>query len=198
MPLKFTSILLFLIMASCSTKSKNLHENKTTNSKLNSELNFENFIVTKGKLGDIKVGMKISTIQNLLSKFEVKELEAYEFGFDGGGIAKMYVYKEEPIFALIPAYETDSIIAIIGLHETLIFESKVKVGLTVKEVLNYYPNCTIEQNLMMGWEEIYDSKNDFILVFKTVENNQIGKYKDFDTPSKPINLKPKLNWITIL
>lgn len=51
---------------------------------------------------------------------------------------------------------------------------------------------------MISWEEIYDSKNNFILVFKTVENNQIGKYKDFDTPSKPINLKPKLNWITML
>lgn len=91
MPNKFTSILLFLILASCSTKSKNLHENKTTNIKLNSKLNFENFIVTKVKIGDIKVGMKISNIQNLQLIFEVKEHEAFDFGFDGGGIAYIYL-----------------------------------------------------------------------------------------------------------
>jgi hypothetical protein len=195
---EISSILLFLIMASCALKSKNSSDKKPTPFKFSTELNFEDFIVTKGKLGDIKVGMKISTIQNLLSKFEERELEAYDFGFDGGGIAKMYFYQKEPIFALVPAYETDLIIAIVGLHENLIFKSKVRIGMTVKKVLNHYPNGIIEKNLMMGWEEIYDLENDFILVFKTDENNQIGKYKDFDTPSKPINLKPKLTWITIL
>jgi hypothetical protein len=196
MTLKITSIFLVLTIIACSGKTQNKISNG--NQSTDSKLNYKNFIVTKGKIGEIKLGMKISSIQNTLSKFSMKELEAYDFGFDGGGKAMMYVYNEEPIFALVPAYETDSIIAIIGLHKNLIFDSEVHVGMTVKEILKYYPNSKVELNLMTGWEEIYDEKNDFVLVFKTDENNQIGKYEVIDESSKPINLKPTLTWITII
>lgn len=200
MTLKITSIFIVLTLLACTGKTKNKisEQDKIIDSKLNAELNFNDYKVSKGQIGEIKLGLKISSLMNTLSNFTSKQLEAHDFGFDGGGNAFLYSYKNEPVFALVPAYETDSIIAIIGLHKNLLFKSGVQVGMSVKEILKFYPNCEVDLNLMTDWEEIYDDKNDFILVFKTDEENRIGKYIEIDESSKPVNLKPKMTWITII
>ena len=111
---------------------------------------------------------------------------------------KRYLFDKEQLFALVTALETDSIIAIIGLHKKLFFNSGIHVGMSVKEIVSLYHKCVVEQNLMMYWEEIYDDKNNFTFVFKTDDTNRIGNYIEFDVQTKPINLSPLVNWITII
>lgn len=198
----FKILLIFIVLSllACSGKIKDeiSETDKIIDVKSMKELNFSDYKVYKGQIGGIKIGMKISSLKDTLSKFSKQQVGAYDFGFDGGGDAFLYSYNNEPVFALVPAHETDSIIAIIGLHKNLIFKSGFQIGMTVKEILKFQPNCTINLNLMSDWEEIHDDKNDFILVFLTDETNRIGKYKAINESSKPINLNPKLTWITIL
>jgi hypothetical protein len=196
--LKRTSLFLLLTLVACSEKNSRSETAKTTETIETDVLNFKEYKVSKGQIGEIKIGKRISELTTALSTFTSKEIDAYDFGFDGGGKAIVYSYKNEAVFALVPAYETDYIIALIALHKNLVFKSGIQVGMSVDQVLKHYPNAEFELNLMSDWEEIADAKNAFILVFKTDEEHRIGTYTKIGEPSKPFNLKPKMAWVTLL
>ena len=172
---KIASLTFIILLFACSEKSK-IPQEVESETKQKKSFRFEDFSVSKGRLGNIQLGMKISSLKNQLSFFDSKKVDAIYFGFDGGGKANIYLFDKEPLFALVTALETDSIIAIIGLHKKLFFNSGIHVGMSVKETVSLYPKCIVEQNLMMNWEEIYDEKNNFIFVFKTDVTNRIGNY----------------------
>jgi hypothetical protein len=195
---KLTSLLFLLTLFGCSERNQLSERAEAIGTTETDTLNFEEFTISKGQIGEIKIGMKLSELATALSTFNSKEIDAYDFGFDGGGKAIVYSYKNEAVFALVPAYQTDSIISIIGLHKNLVFKSGIQVGMSVDQVLRHYPNAEVELNLMTDWEEIADAKNAYILVFKTDEKSRIGKYPEIGEPSKPFNLKPKMEWVTIL
>lgn len=204
MTYKMTIVLLLFSVVACTTNSKQQLSDEDQNDVFEvadtitqDELDFAAYTMEKGRLGEIKVGTKIASLQGTLNQFEVQQIEAYDFGFDGGGEAFLYSYQNEPVFALIPAYETDSIIAIIGLHQKLQTSSGIHVNMSVKEIMKVYPHCKVDLNFMTDWEEIYDRQNDFLFVFVTDEKNRIGKYTEIGKLSKPLNLHPTLSWITL-
>ena len=158
---------------------------------------FLDYPISKGRAGNIKVGTSIRDYEKQLKSLKKRETDAYQFGYDGGGVAQVYFYKDEPVFALIPALETDSILAIIVMNENFQTVSSVRVGMKVQEVSSLYPNVKVQINELMEWEEIYDQKNDFQLVFKTTDEDRIGVYAEYKEGSAPINLTPKLEWIMI-
>lgn len=158
---------------------------------------FLDYPISKGRVGNIKVGTAINSYEKQLKSLKKRETDAYQFGYDGGGVAQVYFYKDEAVFALIPKIETDSIIAVIIMNENFQTVSRVRVGMKVQEVTSLYPNTKVQLNELMGWEEVYDHNNDFILVFKTSDENRIGVYAKYREGSTPINLTPKLEWITI-
>ncbi len=190
--LTFFIVIATLVSCNSSKKSKQSVE-------LKSEFSFEDYDIAKGRLGKIKLGTTIQSNTSVIHQMTVKQTPAYMFGFDGGGMAYLYSYKNEPVFALIPAYETDSIIAIAAIHEKLTNSKVIHPKMTVAEIKKIYTNTKIGLNLMMDWEEIEVERGDFTFVFMTESPTRIGIYSDLEeSESVPMNyLKTKSDWITI-
>ena len=204
MKLKLTLIILTILQLSCKNdtekqiKPSNIGTQKVeSQKKITIGFDFEAFKISKGQIGEIKVGMNIYDAEKKLNGLTKKEAEAYDFGFDGGGKAYIYLLENEPVLALVPKMDSEEILVIIALSKNLKTNNGLNPKSKVKEVQQKYPNIEINQDLMMNWEDIYDENNDWIFVFMTDENNRIGDYKEIEMPTKPKRTETKMDWITI-
>ena len=203
MKLKLTLIILTILQLSCKNdtekqiKPSNIGTQKVeSQKKITIGFDFEAFKISKGQIGEI-VGINIYYAEKKLNGLTKKEAEAYDFGFDGGGKAYIYLLENEPVLALVPKMDSEEILVIIALSKNLKTNNGLNPKSKVKEVQQKYPNIEINQDLMMNWEDIYDENNDWIFVFMTDENNRIGDYKEIEMPTKPKRTETKMDWITI-
>jgi len=187
-------LLLLAFLNSCNYTSKSVQTVK-----MDREFHFEDYEISKGRLGKIKLGTTIQSNTSGIHQMDVKQVPGYTFGYDGGGMAYLYSFKGEPVFALLPAFETDSIIAIVAIHEKLKGPKGIHPKMSVKQLQKHYPGSAILFNLMMEWEEMIDAKNNFSFVFMTENADRIGNYTlPGKTASVPLrNLDCKSEWITI-
>ena len=205
MKIKLTLLVLIILQLSCKNDSEK--HNKTgkdqiqkieieTQKKKTITFEFEKFKISKGEIGDIKIGMNIIDAEKELDNLTKEEADAYSFGFDGGGNAYIYSFKNQPILALVPNY-LEKIIAIIALNKNLRTNNGLNPKSKISEIQSKYPNIEIHLDEMMDWEGMYDEKNKWGFIFMTEENNRIGKYKDIYMPTVPIRTETKMNWILI-
>lgn len=204
MKLKLLLLLLILLQFSCKDKTEKqaetwhnrVQEFKTQTAK-NKKFDFDKFKISKGQLGEIKIGMKIAEAEKFLPQLTRSEILAYDYGYDGGGKAYLYSYKNEVILALIPKRDFDEILAIIAINKNLKTENGLNANATVSEIMEKYPDSKVNQDVMMDWEFMQDDKNNLQFIFETTENNQIGKYDELEIPSQPIRTNIKADWITV-
>ncbi|TPG41542.1 hypothetical protein [Flavobacterium pectinovorum] len=204
MKIKLSLLILIILQFSCKdntekqaeTWNKRVQEVKSEVKK-SKNFDFEKLEISKGQIGEIKVGMTINDAEKILKQLTKKEVEAYDFGFDGGGKAYLYSLGNEFVIGLVPQMDSKKIIAIIALSKNLKTTNGLNPKSTVAEIQTKYPDIKIKQNLMMEWESIKDKKNNWEFVFMTNENNQIGEYNDVDIPVKPTRTEIKADWITI-
>lgn len=156
------------------------------------------FPIGKGKLGPIAIGMTMAKANSLLTDFKIQKAEGWDFGYDGGGEAWIYNKNGKQIFAIVPSY-TDTIIAIIAIDKSLKTAKGIRPGMTVKELISFYPNEKIYFDEMMGWEYMYDDVNGWEMVFQTSENNTVGEYLNgnIEKPVFPKRMDVKSDWIDI-
>ncbi|MHC0440974.1 hypothetical protein [Flavobacterium sp. 3-210] len=204
MKLKSLLILLILFQFSCKDKREKQVEtwNKrvqeiTIQTKKSNVFDFQKFIISKGKIGEIKIGMRISDAEKFINQLTKTKAEAYDFGFDGGGFAYIYSLKNEPVIALIPKRDSDEILAITALSKNLKMNNGLHPESTVAEIQQKYPDIKINQDIMMDWEFMQDPKNNLQFIFMTNENNQIGEYSELEIPSEPKRIDIKTDWIEI-
>lgn len=194
---------LFIFLSSNFVKSQKFGKlekkiNKTETQKKKTKIfEFEKFKITKGKIGNIKIGMNIIDAEKEIFELTKKQAEAFDFGFDGGGKAYIYSFKNEPILALIPKRDSKEIFAIIALNKNLKTENGLNPKSKISEIQNKYPSIKINQDLMMDWEYIFDKKNNWDFVFMTNGKNRIGEYQKSEMPAKPKKAESKMDWITI-
>lgn len=204
MKLKISFIILILLQFSCKNNTEKQAEtwNKRiqkaeVQTKKATEFSFEKFQISTKKVGEIKIGMTINNAEKLLKPLTKKEIEAYDFGFDGGGKAYIYSLENEFIIALIPKRDSQEIAAIIALSNKLKTKNGLSPKSTIADIQAKYPNIKINQNLMMDWEFIQDEKSNLEFVFVTNENNRIGEYDELEIPVTPKRNNIKADWITI-
>lgn len=204
MKIKFTLLILLILQLSC--KNSTDKQKETWNNRIqefesqkekSKKFDFEKFEISKGQIGEIKVGMNINDAEKKLNKLTKKETEAYDFGFDGGGKAYIYSLENEPILALVPKRDSKEILVIIALSKNLKTNNGLNPKSKVTEIQEKYPNIEINQDLMMSWEFMSEKKNNWEFVFMTEENNRIGEYKEIEVPTKPKRTETKMDWITI-
>lgn len=194
-----TSLIVFFLF-SCNTSSQNEKNNTETNliiKKKSVDFGFEKFIIRKGQLGEIKIGMTISEAEMQFSGLTKKMDEAISFGFGGGSPAYLYYSGNDLLFGLVPKLETDTLLFIVAAHKNLKTINGLNPNSTVEELLKTYPKMTVQKDLMNGWEFFKDDKNALDFVFMTDEQTEIGEYPELDVPSKPKRIKTKTDWITI-
>ncbi len=105
-----TLLIGFLLFGCNSTTTT---ENNETTTYLTSErqsessVDFDDFKISKGKLGNIKIGMTITEAEQQFTVLTKKVDEATSFGFGGGSPAYLYYSGDDLIFGLIPKLGTD-------------------------------------------------------------------------------------------
>lgn len=198
------TLLFGLLLFGCNSTTKTENNNAvkadlTTENKreLTTDLNFDNFKILKGQLGNIKIGMTIQEAERQFSGLTRKTGEATDFGFGGGSPAYLYYSGDELIFGLIPILDTDTLLFIIAANKKLQTTNGLNPNSTVGELTQKYPDLTVEQDLMNSWEFFQDTVNEWAFVFMTDEKTEVGEYPDLETPSKPKRLTTKADWITI-
>jgi hypothetical protein len=198
---KLLIVLIGCLCIGCNMLSKK--ENNDTESSSTIEerdrnsFEFEEFKILQGQLGNIKLGMTIDEAEQQFSGLTKEEDEAMVFGFDGGGPVYLYYQGNDLVFGLIPGLLTDTIIAIIALHEKLITLNGLNPESTVSELIQKYPDLVIEQDGMNNWEFYHDVKHNWYFIFMTNEKTQIGEYPVSGDSSTPKRLTTKADWITI-
>lgn len=204
MKIKLTLLILITLQFSCKNKtekqietSNNRIQKIESEKKKTNQFDFKKFEISKGQIGKIKIGMNIYDAEKILNELTKKEVEAHDFGFDGGGKAYIYSLENEPILGLIPKRDSEEIVVIIALSEKLKTNNGLTPNSKVSEIQEKYPNIDINQDLMMSWEFMLDKKNNWDFVFMTDENNRIGEYTELEVPTKPKRTETKMDWITI-
>jgi hypothetical protein len=151
----------------------------------------------KGRLGKIKIGMTIREAQSKFKGLTKKVTRVYEYGYDGEEPCYSYYLHDTLVFALIPKYNTDTVMVIVAAHQNLRTTNGLNPNTSVKDLLAKYPNLEVEQNMENGWEYIVDKEIEWGFEFITDEKTQIGEYPLPGKPSKPKRLTTKANWIII-
>lgn len=166
--------------------------------KVNSvSFDFKNFEIQKNQLGQIKIGTTIKEAEEQFNGLDKKEVDAFCFGFDGGGSAYLYYANNEPVFGLIPKRGIDTVLCIIALHKNLETTNGLHPNALVSELLQKYPKMMIELDVMNMWNFFEDEKNEWRFVFEQLQEPDEGNQADLETPMKPKDLSMQSNWIAI-
>lgn len=160
-------------------------------------VDFEKFQILKGRLGEIKIGLTITEAEMQFTGLTKKTEEATNFGFGGGSPAYLYYMGDKLLFGLIPKLQTDTLLFIIASHKDLQTTNGLNPNSTVKNLIEKYPDLTINQDLMSIGEFFQDKINGWDFVFKTDEQTEIGDYPKLEVPSRPKRLTTKADWIVI-
>jgi hypothetical protein len=204
MKTKLIILLLFINLFSCKKTEEN--QTKTYKEKINkavsklkknAEFNFDKFLISKGQIGEIKVGMKLVDVEKLLREMTKKEVEAYDFGYGGGGKAFIYSIQNEPILALIPHRDTPEILTLIAISHKLKTDNGLNPNSNIIDILKRYPKMEVSQDMMTDHEYMYDVSNKWSFIFLTDESNRIGEYKDLEEPAKLKRIETKIDYIEI-
>ncbi|HEY0669532.1 MAG TPA: hypothetical protein VGD22_15220 [Sphingobacteriaceae bacterium] len=195
------TLLIGLLLIGCNsitnTKNNETTTDLTIEKQPESPVDFDKFKILKGQLGSIKIGMTLKEAEQQFTGLTKKVDEATNFGFDGGSPAYLYYSGDELIFGLIPKLETDTLLFIVAVHKKLQTTNGLNPNSTVSDLIQNYPDLTVEQDLMNSGEFYQDEINGWDFVFITDEKTQIGEYAELEVPSKPKRLTTKTDWITI-
>ena len=191
------TLILFGCNSTTTTENNETTTDLTIERQSESSVDFDDFKISKGQLGNIKIGMTITDAEQQFTILTKKVDEATNFGFGGGSPAYLYYSGEDLIFGLIPKLGTDTLLFIIAANKKLQTTNGLNPRATVSELIQKYPDLTVEQNLMNSWEFYHDETNGWDFVFMTDDKTQIGEYPELDVPSKPKRLTTKTDWITI-
>ncbi|WP_206619090.1 hypothetical protein [Flavobacterium cerinum] len=160
-------------------------------------LDYSKYEITKEGLGPVQLGMSFTETDALLKDFTKEEILAYDFGFDGGGKAWLYKYKNTAVFGIVPARDSDTIIGIAVIDHNLKSADGVHPKMTVAELLALSPKLKASQNLLMDWESIIDRENNREFVFVTSDKNSIANYSTPEESVTPKRLDAPCDWIII-
>jgi hypothetical protein len=204
MKIKLTLLFLITLQISCKKDtekqietSNNQIQKVKTEKKKTKPFEFDKFKISKGKIGEIKIGMNFIDAEKELKELTKKEVEAYDFGYGGGGKAFIYSIQNEPILALIPNKDTAEILALIAISHKLKTDNGLNPNSNIIDILKRYPKMEVSQDMMTDHEYMYDVSNKWSFIFLTDESNRIGEYKDLEEPAKPKRIETKIDYIEI-
>ena len=197
------TLLIGLLLFGCNSTTTSENNKNTADSivieqfKKTDNFQFDKFKILNGQLGEIKIGMTIKEAELQFTGLTKNTDEAVSFGFGGGSPAYLYYSGDELIFGLIPKLGTDTLLFIIAAHKSLQTTNGLNPNSTIGELVQKYPDLTVQQDLMNNREFYQDKNNGWDFIFMTDEKTQIGEYPELEIPSKPKRLMTEANWISI-
>nr|WP_322624098.1 hypothetical protein [uncultured Flavobacterium sp.] len=190
-------ILIFIVLISCTNKENPKATSPLKVSTGKSKLSWQNWQIEKGALGPLKIGSNISEYRNDLKGFDSVAVDAFLYKYDGGGVAYEYSYNKKPLFVLMPAIDTDSIIAVMTLHSDFKTIYGTSSGNSVARIVKQYKKLPVILDLLSGGEVMTDTVNRIKYVFDTPDDAHIAEYPDIDNPGLLKRSNTTCDWITI-
>ncbi len=121
--------------------------------------------------------MKISELKSTYPNCDFSDLPLYEFGIDSENIGLLVKKKNKPILFIWTMQGDSTIAGIFCLTDEFETENKIKVGLSVKDLLLVYPNCSLSRDCLEMASECAEFKDIGITIeFVTNDKNRVGKY----------------------
>lgn len=152
----------------------------------------------KNLLNQVKIGSTLSEFRTILTDFQFDKAPLYNYGVDSESLGILVSLNNENLIFVWTKYQTDTINEIIVLHPDIVIDNKIKVGSTLKNYLDYYPQAKIELDAVNEeYEYAYLPEQDFIVEF-TDRQNPIATYNDDFTANQVINLDRTIDRIRII
>lgn len=161
-----------------------------------SPFNYDKFEISRGRLGEIEIGMTISEAEEKFVGLQKETGQATNFGYGGGSPAYLYIDQDNMAFGLIPSLNTDTILFIIAASDKFRTTNGLNPHSRVRDISKIYPRIKVNQDLMNGWEYISDETNNWDFVFRTKEET-VGVYPELEVPSDLVNLDIIADWIRL-
>lgn len=144
-------------------------------------------IATWMTLNEVKSIYPEASIEKITDRYSVcaeDERPAYLLKNDIDSLAVLFLDTEE-----------NYIQKIVVLSKSISF-NKINSGLTIKEVLKYYPDAKLHTDLLSEYEYLYLQDLNIKIVFNTTEKNRIGKYQG-EKMTKLLRPSAKIDYIEI-
>lgn len=169
-------------------------------SSCNSNEKIDDGMITKSSIDKAYIGMEIKELKIAYSNCNFSEIPLYEFGIDSENTGLLIKKKNKPILFVWTMQGDSTIAGIFCLTDEFETGNKIKVGLSVKDLLVLYPNCSLSRDCLEMAQEYTELKDIGVTVeFVTNEENRVGKYRndDCNEETKILDTKRKIDRIEI-
>lgn len=166
-----------------------------------------NPIIYAGKIGLGMVLRDVTDIYNTSYGIELKKVPQFVYGYDSEKNGFELWVSDKPLYFIIAP---DPFSEIRRIEHLTVLSPEISVhglhtDMTIKNVLDKYPNAELKIDLVNDWEYIYLRNLNLRLEFKTNKDNRIAQYKlnekneneDF-IATKILNENRKIDFITIV
>ena len=157
-------------------------------------------LISGQTVGLVRIGMEIDSLQQKYPEYEFQEKPVFEFGVDGEANGLLAVKDNQPQFFVWALDDEKTVHGIVILSDRFVTGNGLKVGTTVEEILQKYPEVEIQRDGLdpnMEFIPIEDKK--ITLHFVNPEGVYIGEY-DTDNPeetSRSFDLDRKVDRIYV-
>jgi len=156
----------------------------------------EKIIISKGKVGELKIGMTLADGRALMKEYDEKSYDSNTFGIGGGSTAYFYSQNGDGILALIP--NSNGEVKYIQVFSTNYQTSSgIKPNSSLGDLLKVYPDLELKSNLMTNNEYFKDVENNFSFVFMTNEFGNERESNSSEVNGNQIDNSEKIDYIQV-
>lgn len=157
-------------------------------------------LIKESCVGLAKIGMTTDELRQQYPQYVFQEKPVGEFGIDGDANGLVALSENQPQFFVWTLDGENTVHGIVVLADGFVTENGLKVGTTVEEILEKYPEIEIQRDGLdpnMEYMNIEDKK--ITLHFINREDQSIGEYEtdNPDETSRSFDLDRKVDRIYV-
>ena len=122
--------------------------------------------------------VKENVLTSFSKQYDLSTPYLHEFGIDSESTGILVSLESDQIFFGWTKWNSDSLYEIQVLSEEIALKTNVRVGMSVKEFIELYPNSTVNVEVIDGTHEYFvvNDRYQYIVEFLTTPESRIGKY----------------------
>jgi hypothetical protein len=125
---------------------------------------------------DVSVGISNDELEAKFPNAEFREVDAWEYGIDGGGTGIEVVENDSILLFYWLHYETELVNGIILVSPLYSVDGDVHVGMKLSEFLMKYPKNQSYVSLMTDDEHLYNQNLDYSIQLESTEDDRAAEY----------------------
>jgi len=136
----------------------------------------DTFLIQKGKVGPIAIGMPPIKLKRLYKNFEFREIDAFYYGLDGDGTGTLVSKNQIPYLFYVLDEDSLNIKFLICLNPKYHTSSGIRPGMTIKQLKSIFPDCEVRINMENDSEYIDFEDLDISCDLEYIQGERAGNY----------------------